>query len=394
MADYLNIKKNEDIDVNIPLKSCIDTIQQQVENNASQILTNQVEIANNTTSIDKLQRQINNLGEAVPPTRKINGKALSQDITLTASDVDAVPTTRKVNNKALSSNISLTYSDVGAVPTSRTVCGKALSSNITLSAGNVGAVPTSRTVNGKALSANISLTASNVGAISTSGGTISGQLNFSGSNYPQIYGNGTFLQLGGANNDGHGVVIDFGRPDDSTALRPSIDAGTTGHMHCGNANHRWRDIYSRNGTIQTSDKNAKNNIEPLDKELAKNFIMGVKPSTYKFNNSDSGRTHWGMISQDIEELLSNVNLTSMDFAGFIKSPKTEDYYEDTTKTIINENGEEETVIEKELKIRTVEDEYIYSLRYDEFIAPIISVIQSQQKEIEELKTKINELENR
>ena len=369
MADYLNIKKNEDINVNVPLKSCIDTIQQQVENNASQILTNQVEIADNTTNIDKLQRQINDLGEAVPPTRKINGKALSQDITLT-------------------------YSDVNAVPTSRTVCGKALSSNITLSASNVGAVPTSRTVNGKALSANISLTASNVGAVPTSGGTISGKLGFSSTSYPQIYGNGTVLQFGGANTNAHGIVIDYGRADDSNALRPSVDAGTTGHMHCGNSNHRWRDIFARNGTIQTSDKNAKNSIEPLDKELAKNFIMGIKPSTYKFNNPDSGRTHWGMISQDIEELLSNINLTSMDFAGFIKSPKTEDYYKDTTKTIINENGEEETVIEKELKIRTIENEYIYSLRYDEFIAPIISVIQSQQKEIEELKTKINELENR
>ena len=34
---------------------------------------------------------------------------------LTAADVGAVPTTRTVNGKALSSNISLTASDVGAV---------------------------------------------------------------------------------------------------------------------------------------------------------------------------------------------------------------------------------------------------------------------------------------
>ena len=43
---------------------------------------------------------------------KINGVALS------ASDVDAVPTTRKVNNKALSSDITLTASDVSALPIS------------------------------------------------------------------------------------------------------------------------------------------------------------------------------------------------------------------------------------------------------------------------------------
>ena len=51
----------------------------------------------------------------VPTTRKVNNKALSADISLTASDVGAVPTTRKVNNKALSSDISLTASDVGAL---------------------------------------------------------------------------------------------------------------------------------------------------------------------------------------------------------------------------------------------------------------------------------------
>lgn len=58
-----------------------------------------------------------------------------------ASDLNSyVPKTRTVNNKALSSNISLSASDVNAVPTSRTVNGKALSSNISLSASDVGAV--------------------------------------------------------------------------------------------------------------------------------------------------------------------------------------------------------------------------------------------------------------
>ena len=74
----------------------------------------------------------------------------------TASEVGAVPTTRTVNGKALSDNIALTYSDVGAaasghshsdyVPTTRTVNGKALSANISLSATDVGALPSSTSV--------------------------------------------------------------------------------------------------------------------------------------------------------------------------------------------------------------------------------------------------------
>lgn len=84
--------------------------------------------------------------------------------TPSASDVGAVPTSRTVNGKALSNNITLGASDVGAVPTSRTVNGKALTGNISLAASDVGAVPTSRTVNGKSLNSNISLSASDVGA--------------------------------------------------------------------------------------------------------------------------------------------------------------------------------------------------------------------------------------
>ena len=73
--------------------------------------------------------------------------------TPSASDVGAVPTSRTVNGKALSSNITLNASDVGA-----------RANNWTPTASEVGAVPTSRTVNGKPLSSNISLTADDVGA--------------------------------------------------------------------------------------------------------------------------------------------------------------------------------------------------------------------------------------
>lgn len=60
----------------------------------------------------------NHNGVYVPVGRKVNDKALSTDITLSAGDVGAVPTTRTVNSKALSSNITLDYDDVGAAPAS------------------------------------------------------------------------------------------------------------------------------------------------------------------------------------------------------------------------------------------------------------------------------------
>lgn len=85
-------------------------------------------------------------------------------------NIGAVPTSRTINGKALSGNISLSASDVGARP-----------STWTPTAANVGAVPTSRTVNGKALSANITLSASDVGATTKDGafthGTYNGDFN-------------------------------------------------------------------------------------------------------------------------------------------------------------------------------------------------------------------------
>lgn len=140
---------------------------------------------------------------------------------------------------------------------------------------------------------------------------------------------------------------------------------TLGSSYC-----KWKEIYAVNGTIQTSDKNEKRNIKDLSIEKAQRLIYGLKPSTYQMKVGTSGRTHWGLISQDIENLFEKIGLTSVDFAGFIKSPRIEEVRDKNDK-----------LIEK----KEIQGEYIYSLRYDEFIAPIIKVIQSQHEEIETLK---------
>lgn len=215
--------------------------------------------------------------------------------------------------------------------------------------------------------------------------TISAQHGYSGSALPQIYGNGSVLQLSWANNSRVGVVLGSG------AFR---DAGD-GNINLGASNHRFATVFAKTGSINTSDRNEKNTIADIDPEQAEKLIMGLKPSTFKFNDGTSGRTHWGIISQDIEELLPQIGMTDMDFAGFIKSPKTEDYYEDVSETVTDEEtGEEKTVTRKELKTRTVEGEYVYALRYSEFISPLICMVQKQQKQIENLERRLSALENK
>lgn len=374
-----------------------------------------------------------------------------------ASDVGAVPTTRTVNGKALSSNISLTAADVGAVPStggSFTGTVNLTNANVSGTLGVSGTLngiglnnylrqeynklkesegtPTLNDIingfgfcyndssngadlNGTYLTVSGMLdnkyrlqllgqyNGSNWLAYRTRNGdeqswnpwhkvltdninaTISAQHGYSGSALPQIYGNGSVLQLSWANNSSVGVVLGSG------AFR---DAGD-GNINLGASNHRFATVFAKTGSINTSDRNEKNTIADIDPEQAEKLIMGLKPSTFKFNDGTSGRTHWGLISQDIEELLPQIGMTDMDFAGFIKSPKTEDYYEDVSETVTDEEtGEEKTVTRKELKTRVIEGEYVYALRYSEFIAPLICMVQKQQKQIENLERRLSALENK
>ena len=215
--------------------------------------------------------------------------------------------------------------------------------------------------------------------------TISAQHGYSSSKLPQIYGNGSTLQLGVDTNAAVGVVLQGG------VFREAGD----GSLNLGNGSHRWAVVYSKTGSINTSDRNEKNTIADIDPEQAEKLIMGLKPSTFKFNDGTSGRTHWGLISQDIEELLPQIGMSDLDFAGFIKTPKTEDYYEDVPEVVTDEEtGEEKTVTRKELKTRVIEGEYVYALRYSEFIAPLICMVQNQQKQIENLERRLSALENK
>lgn len=149
----------------------------------------------------------------------------------------------------------------------------------------------------------------------------------------------------------------------------------TGQPNLGNANAKWDNVYAETSQITTSDRREKTDIVELDDETTKKLIMALKPSSYKFVTSTSDRTHYGLIAQDVEETMDALGMTSKDFAGFIKSPKM----------ITSENNPIEKVV--------VEGEYIYGLRYEEFIAPLIKMIQVQQKQIDELISKVEALSN-
>ncbi len=181
---------------------------------------------------------------------------------------------------------------------------------------------------------------------------------------------GSAITIGSGSNEvsvtgNHATLTSNGHIYCNGSSGSSFMCQTSNYMNLGHSSYKWKAVYATTGTIQTSDRNAKNNIEDLNEDFVSKFMLGLKPVRYKLNESDSDRYHWGLISQDIEETMIELGMDSKDFAGFIKSPKTK----------LNDDGTEETV----------EGKYTYSLRYDEFIAPMIKLMQHQQNQIEELK---------
>lgn len=126
-----------------------------------------------------------------------------------------------------------------------------------------------------------------------------------------------------------------------------------GMYSCGMGWSPWSDIYANNSMIQTSDREAKEDIVyGLTRYNA--LFDTLRPVSFRFRDGTSGRTHLGLISQDVEAALEAAGLTDVEFAGFVRSA------------------------EPEGKVR-------YGLRYGEFVAMLIEQVQS-------LKARVSALE--
>lgn len=141
------------------------------------------------------------------------------------------------------------------------------------------------------------------------------------------------------------------------------------YMDLGDSEHRWHAVYATTDKIITSDRDEKQDIE-YDVDKYESFFMSLKPTQYKFIDNHSNRYHIGFISQDVEESLVNNKLSSLDFAGFVKSP----IYK-------NKNDKSSEIVG-----------YRYGLRYDEFIALNVHMIQKLYTKIDKLENKIRQLE--
>jgi hypothetical protein len=104
-----------------------------------------------------------------------------------------------------------------------------------------------------------------------------------------------------------------------------------------------------------SDKRMKNHIRPLNAGL--DFVLQLKPVTYTYiTKGQEGIRYSGLLAQDVEKIIDKMGL---EFSGIVKPQNENDHY---------------------------------SIRYAEFVLPLINAVQEQQVIIDALLKRIEALE--
>lgn len=168
---------------------------------------------------------------------------------------------------------------------------------------------------------------------------------------------------------------------DTTEYEHAVRFGTdntvapcrTNKISLGRSDLKWSNIYATTSSIGTSDRTMKDNIKSLT-DIHEQFLMKLIPVSFTFKDGTSGRTHIGFISQDVEDAMNEIGMTSLDFAGFCKDVKVKpSSVPDEVEPDLDENGNEQ---------------YIYSLRYGEFVALNTYMIQKLSQRISDLENKL------
>lgn len=104
------------------------------------------------------------------------------------------------------------------------------------------------------------------------------------------------------------------RLQETGAWRPNAD----NTQNLGTGSNRWKNIYAANGSINTSDRNMKYDIENLSDEVLDAWSeVNYKQFRFKTSLAEQGaegaRLHVGVIAQDIKEAFERHGLDAMDY---------------------------------------------------------------------------------
>jgi len=194
-----------------------------------------------------------------------------------------------------------------------------------------------------------------VGTTSSNFGVAGSQLGVGGNNYMtrsganplllnRLSSDGAILSLAkdgttvGSINVGAGNVLAIGQGSNYIQFHNSLNSfyasdgngGRDNAMDIGTSSVRFDDIYATNGTIQTSDRNEKQDIAELsDAETrvavaAKGLLRKFRWQSAVEEKGDEARIHFGIIAQDLQDAFTAEGLDAGDYAMFISSTWTDD----------------------------------------------------------------------
>lgn len=145
----------------------------------------------------------------------------------------------------------------------------------------------------------------------------------------------------------------------------------------GHSNYRWRNIYATNGTINTSDINLKENIEPIvskEKTLLEDRNLVAETSLTKDNRP---------VAEDYYEFVKNLPLYTYDY-------KNEEGYDRSLHNV--------GFIAQDIAGTAVGDEFIfkgedgvYQYNMQGYVGVLAVALQNAIKEIENLKEEVRQL---
>jgi len=160
---------------------------------------------------------------------------------------------------------------------------------------------------------------------------------------------GTDLQIGSGN-----CYLRFDDAEDKILPTNAAGVKRDNIFDFGHTDARFDDIYASNGTIQTSDRNEKQDIAELS-DAEQRVAVAAKGLLRKFRwksaveeKGDDARIHFGIIAQDLQAAFAAEGLDAGDYAMFINSTWTDE-----------ETGEERSRM---------------GVRYSELLAFIIAAI--------------------
>ena len=110
----------------------------------------------------------------------------------------------------------------------------------------------------------------------------------------------------------------FGLSGSRFSFTMDITPNANNGASLGTSGYRWNDIWATNSHIQSSDRNIKKDIQYGLEEYDALFDA-IKPVTFRYIDGTSGRTHMGIIAQDLEEALEDLGISTQDCAAFIKA---------------------------------------------------------------------------